>query len=66
MEAVRQFDGKIKGFHVGEDCPYYDQWTYADVIQNPDGEYAMITSWPDAGEDFTIVYDFNEYGVGYA
>jgi len=66
MEAVRQTDGKIKGFRVGEECPYYDSWNYASLSQNPDGEYALISSWPDAAEDFTIVYEFAEFGVGYA
>jgi len=66
MEAVRKADGKIKGFFVGEECPYFDEWTYAALGVNPDGEYAVISAWPSAAEDFSIVYEFAEFGVGYA
>jgi hypothetical protein len=66
MEAVRQADGSIKGFKVGEECPYYDEWSYASLERNYEGEYAILKSWDSAVEDFTWVSEFNENGIGYA
>lgn len=64
MTAVRQFDGSVRGFKVGEECPYYesDGWTYAKLSKNEDGEYAILESWESAYDDFTIVMEFGEFG----
>jgi len=66
MEAVRGYDGLIKGFKVGEDCPYVDEWSFAVLEKNSYGDYALLQSWPSAAENFTFVWDFNEYGAGWA
>lgn len=66
MEAVRGYDGSIKGFKVGEDCPYADEWKFAVLEKNSYDEYAILQSWPSAPENFTFVWEFNEYGVGWA
>jgi hypothetical protein len=64
MEAVRQSDGSIRGFKVGEECPYYESegWTYANLIKNSYGEYAILESWESAVDDFTFVWEFAEFG----
>lgn len=66
MEAVRGFDGSIKGFKVGEECPYADEWNFALLDKNSYDEYAILQSWPSAVENFTFVWEFNEFGVGWA
>lgn len=65
MEAVRQTDGSVRGFKVGEDCPYYesDGWTFALLHKNNYGEYAIMESWESAEDDFTFVFEFEEFGT---
>lgn len=65
MEAVRKSDGSIRGFKVGEECPYYESegWTYANLHKNNLGEYAVLESWESAVDDFTFVWDFAEFGT---
>lgn len=64
MKAVRQFDGSLKGFKVGENCPYYesDGWTFAKLHKNQYDEYATLESWDSAYDDFTFVWEFGEFG----
>jgi hypothetical protein len=66
LEAVRHADSSIKGFYVDENCPYYDEWSFASLEKNKDGEYAVLKSWDSALEDFILVEEFNELGAGYA
>jgi len=65
MEAVRQTDGSVRGFKVGEDCPYYhtDGWVFALLHKNDYGEYAILESWASAEDDFTFVWEFEEFGT---
>lgn len=66
MEADRQADGSIRGFKVGKECPYYDEWPYAFLEKNYLGEYAVLKSWDSALEDFTVVFEFNDFGIGWS